>query len=67
MSKDKDKTPVEDSRTFLSLHDVGPELQEYANTDPRFPDRSSAARHLIRLGMKHDKKARAKAFEKIGL
>lgn len=52
-------------RTFLSLGDTGRALEVYANTDPRFKNRSSAARHLISLGMIADKENREKALNNI--
>lgn len=56
-----------DQRTFLSLGEVGDKLRAYTETDPRFSYRSEAARHLITLGMKHDKKAREKALAAVEL
>mgnify|MGYP000533640824 CR=1 FL=1 len=50
----------------LSLKEVGPKLEAYAATDPRFKFPSDAARHLIKVGMESTKeiRARAKALEK---
>ena len=63
--KQAEDTNKADHRTFLSLHHVGPKLTAYANTDPRFSDRSAAARHLIEKGLKADKKDRAKAMDAV--
>lgn len=55
----------EDYRTFLSLGDMGDKLESYAASDPRFKNRSAAAIHLLRLGMKADKRAREKALKSV--
>jgi len=55
------------AKSFLSLKELGPELETYAKTDPRFQYTSDAARHLITLGMKADKAARDKALREAGL
>ena len=52
-------------RTFLSLGAIGSALERYADTDPRFKNRSSAARHLLTLGMQADKENREKALNEI--
>lgn len=44
----------------LSLKEVGPELEAYAATDPRFKFPSDAARRLIKLGMENPKEIRAR-------
>jgi len=44
----------------LSLKEVGPELEAYASTDPRFKFPSDAARHLIKKGMQNPKELRAR-------
>lgn len=63
MSKNTKKTPEKkDYRTWLSLEETGDRLEKYTETDPRFSNRSAAARHLIELGFKADKKAREKAL-----
>lgn len=64
------KTPAkpakkEDGRTFLSLGDMGDKLESYADSDPRFKNRSSAAIHLLALGMKADRSAREKALKAV--
>jgi len=44
----------------LSLKEVGPELEAYASTDPRFKFPSDAARHLIKKGMSNPTEVRAR-------
>lgn len=61
-NKGKQAVDNADHRTFLSLGEVGDTLRAYTETDPRFSYRSEAARHLIVLGIKADKRARDKAL-----
>ena len=53
----------------LSLKEVGPELEAYASTDPRFKFPSDAARHLIKMGMENPKEVRQreKALKEVNL
>ena len=60
--KDKGKTTkagFKDAHA-LSLREVGPQLEAYASTDPRFKFPSDAARHLIKKGMENPKEIRAR-------
>lgn len=40
-------------------------LKDYAKSDPRFGSTSKCVVYLINLGLKHDKKDRAKALESV--
>lgn len=63
---EKQKRPYK-PKSFLSLKELGPELEQYAQTDPRFQYVSDAARHLLRLGIKADKAQREKALRNAGV
>lgn len=62
-----DNKKKDDYRTFLSLGEVGKQLETYQETDPRFKNRSEAARHLIPLGIKADRAKREKALADAGV
>jgi len=54
------------NRMFLYVADTYKAmLKAYAKSDPRFSSTSKCAVYLMNLGIKHDKKARAKALESI--